>query len=166
MKKVYVDTSAFIKLFIEEEGGEAVQKLALLANENKIRMVISEWVVNESVAVVAKKFKKGLIDRKEASEILSNIADILEGIIQKLNVESHPISQDAIIGSRIIIQDVHPNASDALHIFIAAISKCNYFVTADMELIRSIRSSLLPITPINILRAEDLAYFFNDVEHE
>ena len=59
MKRVYLDTSAFIKLFVEEQDGETVQGIAFLANQNKITIVLSDWVLNESVGVVAKKFRKG-----------------------------------------------------------------------------------------------------------
>ena len=164
MKRVYLDTSAFIKLFVEEQDGETVQGIASLANQNKITIVLSDWVLNESVGVVAKKFRKGLVDRKEASEILTNIADMLEGVIERWNIESYSITEDVIIGSRIIIQDVYPHASDALHLFVAIVTKCDYFVTADRKLALAIRDSVPRLMPINIQEPDDIKLFLDDVD--
>jgi hypothetical protein len=58
-----------------------------LARQNKILLIISEWVVNESLAVVEKYYRKGVIDAKEAKEIIEAIAINLENAIEKSKLQ-------------------------------------------------------------------------------
>lgn len=53
--QVYLDTSAFFKLFLPEEGYDQVERILTSARDGKLQVVISEWVVNEATAAVEKK---------------------------------------------------------------------------------------------------------------
>lgn len=165
MKNVYLDTNAFIKLFLpEEEGKESIERVALLSRQNKILLIISEWVVNESLAVVEKYYRNGVIDGKEAKEIIEVIATNLENAIENLNFKSYAINEKVVIGSRIIITDIHPYASDALHLFVAIASRCNYIITGDQKLINSIQRTGIALIPINILNPNEVSSFIQDNE--
>ena len=56
MKKIYLDTSAFFKIFVEEQASEIVERLIGLARDKKISIVLSDWVINESLALVDENF--------------------------------------------------------------------------------------------------------------
>jgi predicted nucleic acid-binding protein len=164
VKTLYLDTSAFIKLFIQEDlASETIEQIVLLAKQNKILIVISEWVTNESVAVVAKKLKKGDITRSEASEILNSIANAIEGSIEQLNLKLYAVSEEVVIGSRAVIQRVHPNASDALHLYIAEAANCDYFITADKALVDAIKKNMQEMVPVDIGILDDVKRFFKDL---
>lgn len=130
MKRVYLDTSVFFKIFFNESGKEEVDRIVLLAKDRKIQIVISEWVVNESFAIVEKKVLKGLINNVDAHDIMVLIADFLEESYKSETIISYQIKDKEILASRIIIQNLHTNASDSLHAYIAIMSNCDHFVSA------------------------------------
>src|SRR6185295_14316300 len=82
VKRVYFDTSAFVKIFIEEEASEKVERLVTLVRDKKIIMVISDWVINESIAVIDANNNKGIINAVETQQILSEMTDMIEGKVR------------------------------------------------------------------------------------
>jgi predicted nucleic acid-binding protein len=71
VKKIYLDTSAFFKIFVEEQASETVERLIGLARDKKISIVLSDWVINESLALVDENLRKNRISPTEAQCILS-----------------------------------------------------------------------------------------------
>jgi predicted nucleic acid-binding protein len=161
VKRVYFDTSAFVKIFIEEEASEEVERLVTLVRDKKIIMVISDWVINESIAVVDANNKKGKITTIETQQILSEMTDMIEGKIRYENLELFPIPERVLIGSRILIQDYHVAASDALHIFIAGAAGCEFFISADEKLIRQLTTGTYKlVTAYNVRNKHDMETIF------
>lgn len=164
MKRVYLDTSVFFKIFFDEPGKEEVDRIVLLAKDKKIQIIISEWVVNEAFATIEKKVTKGLINKTEAHSIMVAIADFLEESYDSGIIISYQIKDKEILASRIIIQNLHTNASDSLHAYIATMSKCDYFISADKEL--NLQLSVLGegLRPVDIHTNSDMVNFFKDVD--
>ena len=52
MKLIYLDTSAYLKEFAREQGAEAIATLFELCEKGKVRLLISEWAMNEGIAAV------------------------------------------------------------------------------------------------------------------
>jgi predicted nucleic acid-binding protein len=88
------------------------------------------------------------------------MADIIEEGLSKGFMSSYAINEKVIIDSRLIIQEVGVNASDSLHVFIAAVSGCEYFVTADLELIQRLKKRLRQIIPLDIHNSELMKNIF------
>lgn len=164
MKRVYLDTSVFFKIFFNESGKEEVDRIVLLAKDKKIQIIISEWVINEAFAAIERKVSKGLINNIDAHDIMVLIADFLEDCYESGIIISYQIKDKEILASRIIIQNLHTNASDSLHAYIAMMSNCDYFVSADKEL--NLQLSVLGevLTPIDIHTNSDLVKFFKDID--
>ncbi len=152
MKKVYFDTSAFVKIFVEkeEESSIEVERLVTLVRDKKIMMVISDWVINESIAVIDANNQKGIISTVETQQILSEMTDMLEGKVRYENVDVYPVTEKVIIASRIVIQDYHIAASDALHVFISGAASCDYFVSGDKNLVRQLTTRKYRLDAFNI----------------
>lgn len=96
----------------------------------------------------------------EASEILTGIADIIEGQIEQVNLSLYPISEDVVIDSRLTITETNCEyAADALHLFIADKANCEYFVTADHILYDTLSNCdlKLKLVPISISNASDMS---------
>jgi predicted nucleic acid-binding protein len=164
VKRVYLDTNVVLKLFPKDEAGkEQAEKIALLAKQNKITLCISQWVINECVAAVDRKKKEGGITDRQASEILTDIADMIEGHIEKMNVSLYPITEEVILDSRTMIMEAHCNSSDALHLYVSDKSDCDYFVTADIQLALSIKNSKLGyrLKTVNIWEEADMKRFLS-----
>jgi predicted nucleic acid-binding protein len=161
VKRVYFDTSAFVKIFIEEEASEEVERLVTLVRDKKIIMVISDWVINESIAVIDANNTKGLIDEVETQQILSEMTDMIEGKVRYENLELFPVPEKVLIGSRILMQDYHVAASDALHIFISGAAGCEFFISADVKLIRQLTTGKYKLfTAYNVRNKQDMDTLF------
>jgi predicted nucleic acid-binding protein len=119
LKTIYLDTNVFLKLFfVEDFGKEQAEKITLLAKQNKATVAISQGVINECIAAVERKKNEGKITEHQIYEILTSIADTIEGNIEQINLSIYPISEKVIFGSRATIMDIHcSHATDALHIF-------------------------------------------------
>jgi predicted nucleic acid-binding protein len=164
VKKIYVDTSAFFKVFVEEEASKVVERLIRLAREKLIKIVLSDWVINESIALINENNRKGKINSTETQHILSELINMIRGEIQHENFTFYSINEAIVIGSRFDIQDYNISASDALHVSIAAASDCNYFLSADKQLIEQLTTGSHKLIAYNIIINEDVRRMFNDIE--
>ena len=164
MKKIYVDTSAFFKVFVEEEGSKVVERLIRLAREKLIQIVLSDWVINESIALINENNRKGKINSTETKHILSELINMIRIEIQHENFTFYSTNEMIVIGSRFDIQDYNISASNALHVFIASASDCNYFLSADKQLIEQLTTGSHKLITYNIIINEDVKRMFNDIE--
>ena len=162
MKKVYLDTSAFVKLFFDEEGDEALEKIANLAREKKLQIVISEWVINEAIWTVEKKVLKNKIGSEEAFKVVNLIADTVAEGVKEGTIALLKVNEDVIINSRVIIEELHSNAADSLHVFLARTSSCDFFLSADEDLVLLVRFGNLRIESVYLYSKIDMdKLFFN-----
>lgn len=167
LQKVYLDTNVFLKLFLDESKSDIAQKLEDFANNDKTLLVISDWVINECIAVIERKIIEKRITNNEAFHILNAITNLLEEKVQQNKLELYPIEGKHIITSRVIIQDINLiNASDALHIFIAFLSECNAFLSADVFLINTLKKKIkiLNFTPIDFNNEREVKKLFKLLE--
>lgn len=135
----------------------------ILARQNKARIAISQWVINESVAAVQRKKNEGKITDRQASEILTGIADTIEGKLENINLSLYPISEKEITDSRITIYETKcPHAPDALHIYVADKANCIHFVTADEQLADVLKKSPLKhkLITVHVGTSNDLSKLF------
>ena len=161
MKKVYIDTSAFFKTFVEEELSDVVEPLILLAREKKIEIIVSDWLINETIALVDEKRRKGKITEAQVQGILSEIISMMGNEVQYENFILYPITNKILIASRLAIQEYRINASDAIHVFISAAAGCDYFISADKKLITQLVTGVSKITAYNIRIEKDVKNLFN-----
>lgn len=165
MKTVYLDTSAFLKPFLTSEPGvESIEKILDLARNNKVGIVISEWVVNESIATVERKVKDKRIKGKDAFNLVTGIADLLEDVLQNTSVKSYATSNKVVLGSRVSIQRYHINAADALHVVVAEAADCDYSVTADKAMVAALKKSKSRVKPVYINTIKPRSKFFKDIQ--
>lgn len=162
-RQVYLDTSAFFKLFLPEEGYDEVERILTLAKDGKLQVVISEWVVNEAAAAVEKKVSLEKISRKDAHDTHFAMANFLEDNYRTRTVISYAINEKIILASRSLIKDMHVNASDALHVIISLSAACHYFASADKELNENIKKSGVSMQVLDIHHRKVMSEFFNDM---
>ena len=73
-----MDTSAFFKVFVEEEASKVVERLIKLVREKLIQIVLSDWVINESIALINENNRKGNINSTETQHILSELVNMVK----------------------------------------------------------------------------------------
>ncbi|MGD1838619.1 MAG: PIN domain-containing protein [Nitrososphaeraceae archaeon] len=159
IKKIYLDTNVFLKLFLDESESNIIQQLEELTNNDKVILVISDWVLNECIAVIERKIIEKKIRKKEAFHILNTIIILIEEKLRHSNLELYTIERKHIIGSRIIIQDLNLiNASDALHVFIVFVSESNTFLSADISLVNALKkkTKILTFTTIDFNNQKEI----------
>lgn len=166
MKRVYLDTSAFFKIFFsDEEASQVVQRIVTFADDNKIQIVISEWVINEVLAAIEKKVQRGKVTSKGAHDIIFAMANFLEDRYIRKTVVSYAINEDVVLNARQVIEKVYiNNAADALHVLIANRSRCDYFISADKELNTTIEVNRLGIAVIDVQDPSDTNRFFDEIK--
>ena len=112
------------------------------------------------MAAVERKKKEGKMNNHEASEVLTGVADMIEGQIEQINLSLYPISENVVINSRLTIAETNcVHAADALHLYTADKANCDYFVTADHTLYDTLTHSDLKqkLIPINISNPNDMS---------
>ena len=73
MASVYLDTSALVKLYIEEEG--TAQVTALTADRDDVRVVVLDITLIESRSAVRRRQREGDISGADADRILKQIEE-------------------------------------------------------------------------------------------
>jgi predicted nucleic acid-binding protein len=167
VKDIYLDTNVLLRLFEDKAGKENAEKIVLLAKQDKVRLAISEWVINECVGGVQRKRNENKLTKQEAAEILTGIADLVEGKIEEVNLTLYPVTERVIRDSVTTIQEVRCNtAGDAIHVYVADRANCNYFVTADKGLASRIKNSGLrhKLVAVDIDELSDMLNFFSYFE--
>lgn len=165
MKKIYLDTSAFFKVFVEEERetSDTLERIFALVREKKISIVLSDWVINESFALVDKNKQNGRITQAEAQEILSELVSMIKDKTQYETITFYSITEKIVVASRFVIQEYHIAASDALHVFISAAAECHCFVSADKKLVRKLTIGTHKLIAYDIGRKEDVERMFEEI---
>lgn len=72
--------------FVEEEGSKVVERLIRLAREKLIQIVLLDWVINESIALINENNRKGKINSTETKHILSELINMIRIEIQHENL--------------------------------------------------------------------------------
>ena len=73
MASVYLDTSALVKLYIEEEGTARV--IALTADRDEVQVVVLDIALIESRSAVRRRQREGDISDADADRILKQIEE-------------------------------------------------------------------------------------------
>ena len=70
---LYIDSSALLKRYRREKGTEFVLKLVKDAEEGKVKLISSMWMVLECTAAVQSWLSRGWIDKQERDKLLSKL---------------------------------------------------------------------------------------------
>ena len=149
MVSVYLDTSALVKLYLEEEGTARVMELT--EDPDIVRMIILAITLIESRSAVRRRQREGNISSVDADRILKQMEEEASASyhIQSLT--------DAVMEEAARLIDRHPlRAYDALQLAGCLIARQNVpgtltFVCADTRLCEAARSegltTLNPLSP-------------------
>jgi predicted nucleic acid-binding protein len=120
MASIYLDTSALIKLYVEEEGTERV--VAITDDSNGVQIVILDVTPLEARSAVRRRQREGDISGADADRILDRIEDdtsssflvqpstsaVIEGAARL--IDRHPLrAYDALqLAGCLVIRDIVP----------------------------------------------------------
>ena len=149
MASVYLDTSALVKLYIEEEGTERVT--ALTAERDDVQVIVLDITLIESRSAVRRRQREGDIPRADADRLLERMEEDA-AVSFLLQPSTSAVMEEA---ARLI--DRHPlRAYDALQLAGCLVAGQHMpgpltFVCADTRLCEAARSegltTLNPLAP-------------------
>jgi hypothetical protein len=126
--RIYLDTSALVKRYCEEEGSELIN--ALFESDNEL--ITSSWTLAEAIAAIDRKVVKRQISAEERDFIIAVLLAEVAEHLTLLRFSDEFI--DAII-ARILAH--HLSANDALHLVSCSMSQAPIFLTSDKALARA-----------------------------
>jgi predicted nucleic acid-binding protein len=137
--KVFLDTSAFAKRYVAEQGSDKVTALCLKADSIVVSVIcLLELISTLSRLVRERKFTKADY-RKVKGEVMADLTD----------VDICQITPDILV-SVVSLLESHPlRAMDALHVACALAVEPDIFVSADRRQLSAARKAGLKIVDVS-----------------
>lgn len=136
MRKIYFDTSAYVKIYSQEAGTDVADSLFKLAEDSRVKIIMSIWTVNEAIAAIDRKHRRGEINDSQRDRIFATIIKRTIDYAEKPNapVNFIPIERRILTLSSDVITQYHVSADDALHLYTAYATECECFIYQDEKL--------------------------------
>jgi hypothetical protein len=132
IERVYLDTSALVKRYLEEEGSEKIDSLFSESYRKSVVLVMSQWNIGEAAVVFDKYQRRKVIrDAHQPFESLYNEVSLLAGLGQ---LEIVPVLGEIIAASIPLVLAYHVYLADALQIETCRQQGCAAFVAFDDKL--------------------------------
>ena len=141
--KIFLDTSAYVKIFKRECGSSLIKKIIKLAQANKIQLYFSVWALNESIAAIDKScHQKNQITLQRKNKIIATILHETLIYTKFQNITFVTLDFNVVKESHILIIEHHISADDALHLFTAYSEHCDHFVCSDKHLTKQTKDKM------------------------
>jgi predicted nucleic acid-binding protein len=164
MIRVYLYSSAYVKAFKREKGSSLVKSLLAIAEKtNGVKLFLSYWVINESVAAIDRTQNQRGEITKERKEVI--IATILKKIIDysESNIVVVPLNHKFVRDSVNYIYKYNISADDALHIYVAYKNRCKYFVCEDNYLKQQTDNKIQNLRVLDITNKKEIIQLLGHV---
>jgi len=134
VKLVFLDTSAYLKEFTKEPGSDAISALFESCENGKVQLAISEWAINEGLAAIDRKHRRGEMTIEERNKIIPEVLRKTRSLALTTNFILVPVESAAVSSSARLITERHLSADDSLQLFSALVAEAQSFVSADSRL--------------------------------
>jgi len=134
--RIYLDTSAFVKNYHTEKGSDQIESRFEDAKNGKCTLVMSIWVISETINALDKHRMRKELSQKELNKIVGTILHDISDLMDKNVLEIVDIETESLkISWEFIIND-HLSCSDSLHLVTALQKNCDIFLAADQYLVK------------------------------
>jgi predicted nucleic acid-binding protein len=130
----YLDSSAIIKRYVREEGGEHVRRLYLAAYTGEVRLAFSIWNVGEVLGALDKARRKGLLSNHAYAVARGRFLSETRRMAKLGILIIVPLSKRVVAEAWKYIEKHHIYQADAVQLASAKKVACREFVTGDREL--------------------------------
>ncbi len=134
MVKIYLDTSALIKRYIQEEGTEIIDLLFDRASP-AIALVISLWNLSESMVAVDKYRRRGALSDDELRGVVRRLIAEVREYWERGVMKIVPVSPELVVETWRYILGQHVYAGDAVQLVTCVRERCDLLVAADRRLV-------------------------------
>ena len=137
--KLFLDTSAFAKRYIAEQGSAKVMALCLKADN----LIVSVICLPELISTLSRLVREKKLTRADYRKLKgAAMADLADADICQIT--------PCILGSAIALLESHPlRAMDALHVACALAVKPDIFVSADRRQLSAARKAGLKTVDVS-----------------
>ncbi len=133
--RIFFDSSAFAKRFIEESGSDEVEKLCM----NARAIALSSICFPEIISALNRRLREKVLSRKQYSVIKNRMIEEFEDI-EIINLIPEVISK-----SISLLEKNNLRTLDALHLASAILWNSDLFVSADQRQIAAAKKSGLKV---------------------
>lgn len=131
-KSIYLDTSALVKRFLEEDGTTLVDSLFDRVYDEEAELVLSQWNLGEAAAVFNKYENRDIIPNAQDSfQLLYNEISLLTKLG---STQIIPVLGKIITDSIPLIFKYHLYIADAIQVETCKSQNCSLFTTFDSRL--------------------------------
>jgi len=121
--KLFLDSSAIVKRYIEEPGSDLVEDLCKEAAE----LGISVISLPEIVSALQRRIREGMIDDLQYKIIKKEFFKSLNDTV------IYPLTESVIYKSVELLESYTLRSLDSIHLSCAIKWECDYFVSADKQ---------------------------------
>lgn len=136
--KIFFDSSAFAKRFVDEEGSDAVEAICAEASE----LALSILCVPEIISALNRRLREGNLSSEMYQEAKRFLA------VEVADVTIVNILPEVVTDAIAIMENNPVRAMDALHIACALRSHAELFVTSDTNQLKAARNTGLQTTRV------------------
>lgn len=153
MKHYFLETSAFVKLFVKEEGTDFL--IRLVENVEDTRKLVSSFVALEVRSVFRKRLESGQLTEEQARSLVDAVAGEANRIVE------HPANASVIEMARYVLDRHALSTIQAIHLATALTARDILqlpdvvFVSADEQLIESAKHEGLEVLNPVTIKDED-----------
>lgn len=142
-KRVYFDTSAVIKEFVPEVGSDLVDSVSNAAKEGRLQIITSAWSINEAIAVFDRLTRRPVdpLSRAEQQQIIATLVERFRDTYEHAAFRIAPIEHVIVASSRLLINELHISADDALHVYTGWVYDCDYFFIHDSKIVSRVKAA-------------------------
>lgn len=142
--RVYLDSSAIVKRYIEEVGSDSIDLLYdSLEEEPEQTLLFSSWNLGEVFGAIDSRCTRGDIDKKSMVESLRLFSGETKKFTSMRRINVVPVGSGVLAKARDLVLKYHIYQADALQLASAAQAHVNIFVSADRRLIDQAKSEQL-----------------------
>lgn len=135
MAKVYLDTSAFAKRYVKEEGSDLVDSV-FEKSSTQNQIVISFWNLGEALVVFDKYRNRGHLTDEQLKGVIQNMLTEVRDLLHKGFMVVVPVSVQVLAGSWNFILDQHIYAGDAVQLGTFKQESCDFLLAADRKFLQ------------------------------
>ncbi len=130
----YLDSSALVKRYVEEEGSDIVRDVYRKAYSGDTVLALSAWNIGEVLGVLDKYRKRGWLAEKDYAKALRSFAGETARLLRLGIMRVVPVRASLLVASWSIVLKHHLYQADALQVVTAKHVGSEIFLTGDKRL--------------------------------
>lgn len=152
MLKLYLDSSAIVKRYVNEPGTQAADLVFERAEGGQLVISFSLWNIGEVLGVLDERRRRGWLSDREFTKAQELLADELLKLMRLRVLEIVPILSSILIETWGLILDHHVYEADALQVTTCQYNQSDALLSSDEDLVEA--SEKLGVKSFHMVKEE------------